>query len=304
MDLVGAADEAHVHAGLGGQRLEVVEVRDQRQSHDGDVDRAGHTPTGSVVQVQRVLGGHEPRFEARDDAEHRHARARAQLGEPRGEHGLVATESIDDEAADPGAVGRVEQRKRSQERGEHAAAIDVAHEQHRRLGHAGHAHVDNVAVAQVDLGRAPRALDDHEVPGASKTRETLGHDREKLRLHPLILVPGDARDRPSAYHHLRPVPGLGLQEDRVHVHGRLDARGVGLRGLRPTDLAAPERDRRVEGHVLGLERRDSIAGPREDATEGRGEQALADTRCGALHHEARRRRAHRPNRTLSPARKA
>jgi len=155
VDLVRAVHEAHVHAGLGGERLEVVEVRDERQPHDGDVDRAGRAPAGTVVQVERVLGGHEPRFEVRDHAEHRYARACAQLGKPRGQHRLVAPESVDDEAADPRAVRRIEQRERAEERGEDPAAIDVAHQQHRRVGHAGHAHVDDVAVAQVDLGRAP-----------------------------------------------------------------------------------------------------------------------------------------------------
>src|SRR4029450_2553185 len=101
-------------------------------------------------------------------------------------------------------------------------------------------HVDDVAVAQVDLGRAARALDDHEIPLPAKARETLGHDREQLGLHPLVLAPRDARDRPAAYDDLRPVARLGLQEDRVHVDDRLDARGGGLRRLSPTDLAALE----------------------------------------------------------------
>ena len=47
--------------------------------------------------------------------------------------------------------------------GEHAAAVDVADQQDRRPGVQGHPHVDYVVLLQVDLGRAPGALDHHNV---------------------------------------------------------------------------------------------------------------------------------------------
>src|SRR5206468_8578743 len=156
-DLVGVAYEAYVNAGLPRQRLEVVEVRDERQADDRDVKRAGRAPARRLVQIERVLGGYEASVEVRDDSEHRHSGARAELGKPGRQYGRVAPESVDDEAPDPCAVIRIEQTQGAEQGGEHAAAIDVAHEQHRRVRHARDRHVDDVAIAQVDLGRAPGA---------------------------------------------------------------------------------------------------------------------------------------------------
>ena len=52
----------------------------------------------------------------------------------------------------------VEQRPRAVERGEDAAAVDVADDHDRQAELAGQAHVDVVARAQVDLGRGAGAL--------------------------------------------------------------------------------------------------------------------------------------------------
>ena len=75
----------------------------------------------------------------------------------------VAAELVDDEADD----GRgVLSRKRGfdpENLGENAAAIDVADEHDRAVGGAGKAHIGDVALAQVDLGRAARAFDEHEI---------------------------------------------------------------------------------------------------------------------------------------------
>ena len=51
----------------------------------------------------------------------------------------VAAELVDDEAADEGALLGREQLHVADQRGEHAAAVDVAHEQHRAVGVARHA---------------------------------------------------------------------------------------------------------------------------------------------------------------------
>ncbi len=56
--------------------------------------------------------------------------------------------------------------------GDHAAAVDIADQHHRRIGRAGEAHVGDVAGAQVDLGRAAGAFHQHDV--------RLGRSRAKL----------------------------------------------------------------------------------------------------------------------------
>src|SRR5258708_7581722 len=104
---------------------------------------------------------------------------------------------------------------------------------------------------------------------------------------------------------------LRLQQNRVHVHGRLNTGGFGLRRLGAPDLAAVDGDAGVQCHVLGLEGRHPVACAREPATERRREHTLADARAGksvlatafchtladaragSLDHQTRRKRAHR-----------
>src|SRR2546425_938980 len=125
----------------------------------------------------------------------------------------------------------------------------------------------------------------------AESREALGDDGQQRAALRSVLTERETPDRPAAHHDLRAVLTLGLQEDRVHVDGRLDAGGLRLRGLGPADLAPVGGDGGVERHVLRLERRDTIALPGEDPAERRGEQALADPRRSALHHQTRRRHA-------------
>ena len=57
----------------------------------------------------------------------------------------------------------LQQLHRAVQLGEHAAPVDVARQQHRRVHQLGQAHVDDVIRFQVDLRRAARALDDDDV---------------------------------------------------------------------------------------------------------------------------------------------
>ncbi len=79
---------------------------------------------------------------------------------------------------------------------ERAAAVDVAAQQHRRRDLERDRHVDDVAVAQVDLGRAARALDHDDVVVVQQPVQRFAHDRPELRA---ALAPGQcarSRDRP------------------------------------------------------------------------------------------------------------
>ena len=44
-----------------------------------------------------------------------------------------------------------------------AAAVNVGHQQTSRITVHGHAHIDDVAAGQIDLGRRTRALDHHHI---------------------------------------------------------------------------------------------------------------------------------------------
>jgi hypothetical protein len=113
----------------------------------------------------------------------------------------------------------------------------------QRASHAGHAQVDDVAVAQVDLGRRARALDHDDVvlgPQASSA------PREPRPDVVAALAPGHAReggvDLPEQ-HDLAVRVALGLEQHRVHAHLGLGARGEGLEVLRAADLADRRRRR-------------------------------------------------------------
>ena len=89
------------------------------------------------------------------------------------EQGRVAAELVDREAADHRGICRIEHRLRADEARDHAAALDVAEQQHRYAGASGEAHVRDVSPAQVRFGRAARALDQYEfVAGAQAGRSS------------------------------------------------------------------------------------------------------------------------------------
>ena len=57
----------------------------------------------------------------------------------------------------------VEHRLGADQARDHAAAVDVADQHHRHVGGAGKAHIGDVVLAQIDLRRAARALDQDEI---------------------------------------------------------------------------------------------------------------------------------------------
>ena len=93
----------------------------------------------------------------------------------------VAAKLVDDEAVDPRALVRLEHRVRADEAGDDAAAVDVAEQHHGHVGGRGKAHVGDVAGAQVDLGRAAGAFDQHEIGVAREVRKALQHRRQQRR---------------------------------------------------------------------------------------------------------------------------
>ena len=60
--------------------------------------------------------------------------------------------------------------------GERPTAIDVGHQINISLTLAGHAHIDNIAGAQVDLRRTAPTLDDHLLIVAHQAIQGLAHN--------------------------------------------------------------------------------------------------------------------------------
>ncbi len=180
---------------------------------------------------------------------------------------------------------RLEQLHRADEGREDAAAIDVPHEDDRRVGDPGHEHVHEIAVLEVDLGGAARPLDDHQVARSTKPVERLADDLAELGFVRVVVHGAEAPDRLAEDDDLRPRVALGLEQNRVHVDGGHHARGLRLHGLGAPDLEAVGSDGRIEGHVLRLEGSDAEAFLPKEAAEGGGHDALAHRRRGSLDHQ-------------------
>ena len=136
-----------------------------------------------------------------------------------------------------------EQGQRAVHGGEHPAAVDVADHDDRQAGRPGQAHVGHVGVAQVDLGRAARALaDDHVVgvpqPGQAVQRDLPQPRRVRAVAHRVGFGLGVAEHDDLA----APVAAR-LEQHRVHVGGRLDAGRGRLHRLGAADLGAVQRSR-------------------------------------------------------------
>ena len=120
---------AHAHFGQGGEGVEVGEVRDVRQAHDGDVEQ-GVCParplhggeTVLVVEVKGRIGHH---------ASHRYPHAPLELVETGLQKGHVAAELVDDAGLEHATLVVFKQGMCAYKLGKHAAAVDVAHKQHR-----------------------------------------------------------------------------------------------------------------------------------------------------------------------------
>ena len=98
-----------------------------------------------------------------DDPRHRDAAKLLQRFQPRLQNGPVAPEFVDHHALDAAALVLLQQRHRAVELGEHAAPVDVAHQQHRRVHQLGKAHIDDIILLEVDLRGAACPLNDDHV---------------------------------------------------------------------------------------------------------------------------------------------
>ena len=91
-------------------------------------------------------------MDIRHDARHRHAAQLLERFEPRLQDLLISTEFVDDGAADARSLVRLEQRHGAVELREHAAAVNVADEEHRRVHELREAHVHDVLLLEISAG--------------------------------------------------------------------------------------------------------------------------------------------------------
>ena len=215
----------------------------------------------------------------------------------------VAAELVHDEARDHRSVVGRERDLRSENLGENPAPVDVADKRDRTIRGAGKAHVGNVALAQVDLGRAARAFDEHNLGGLFHPAITLEHRAHQFRFQRLIFARPRIADRLALDDDLRADFALGLEQHRVHVHAWARAAGARLKRLGAADLAAVIRHGGVVRHVLRLEWTDAEPASCEGAAESGDNERLADVRTRALKHARARAQNSIPSCARTPAAK-
>ena len=150
---------------------------------------------GRALERDAVLLG-QGDVEPRDDPERRHAGALLEPGRPGREQRGVAAEAVEQEAGEQRALAVREAVPRAQQVREGAAAVDVAAQQHGRRDIERDGHVDDVAVTQVDLGRAARAFDHDDVEIVEQAVQRAAHDGPEPRAALAPGQPRDARGRP------------------------------------------------------------------------------------------------------------
>jgi len=155
----------------------------------------------------------------------------------------VAAKTVDDEALHPRLLARGKQFQGSDQVGEHTAAVDVGDQHHRHVGRLGKAHVGDVAVAQVDLGRAACPLHQHGVVGGAQPAPALHHGGHRGGLVGVVIARRQVRRGAPVDDDLGADVARGLEQHRVEVGVRHNASGQGLQRLGTTDLATVGGDR-------------------------------------------------------------
>ena len=134
-----------------------------RYLHHGNVDIAlGGSQVFSLLQRHAVFV-FQIHLQPRHNAQHRHAGQVFYLLNTRVKQRNIATKFIDDDPFHPRPLAIVQKRQRAVDGGKDAASVNVRHEEHRALRHFGHPHVDDIAIAQVNLRRAARAFQHQHV---------------------------------------------------------------------------------------------------------------------------------------------
>ena len=289
-DHVGAAqlldgtDVAHTDAVQDFQRVEIGIVRHARHLDDSNVDEGVlQLFFGQAVrQAVFILDVHMQHGQHPDDGDARLGFQHIQAGL---EDADVAAEFIDDDAFDHGAFFRVEEHDRAVHGREDAAAVNIGHEQDGRLGHAGHAHVDDILVLQVDFRRAAGAFNDNDVVLGAQGVKGFLDIRDEILFIPVIFHGGHRADGFSVDDDLGPTVAGRLQQDRIHAYVRLDAGRFGLHDLGPPHLRPLDGNEGIQRHILRFKGCHLISRLMQDTAQPRRDEALARIGHRSLHHD-------------------
>ena len=284
------ADEGKFDLRMRAQGIEISVVRNARRHRHHDFQRVRRTRR--LFGLDRIFGIELQAMQVRHHAEHRLAGLVFEPDKAGVQQGLVAAKPVDHETARARLLGSRQAIESAGEMSEHAAAVNVGDQHHRAIGGFCEAHVGDVAVAQVDLGRTACALDQHHLILAPEARIGFEHRSHRAGL---VVVIG-ARIHVGAHlavdDDLRAGVGARLEQDRIHVGVRREAGSLRLKRLGAADLAAVGRDCAVERHVLRFERHHGDAAAPEHPGQPCNQRALARVRGCALNHQRATHRKH------------
>ncbi len=204
---------------------------------------------------QRVFGFEHEAVQVRQDAEHGLAGLAFEPVEPGLQQRDIAAKTIDHETGHARAFARREQGQRADQMREHARRGRCGDQVTGQSTVFGIAQVGDVAIAQIDLGRTAGAFDDQPhrtAPAGVRARRA----RPRRR----CACSRDNRERPCCRSNDRARDlraGVAVRFSSTGLKSVCGRQPTGLRlhRLCATDLAAIDGDRRVQRHVLRLERR-------------------------------------------------
>ncbi len=169
--------------------------------------------------------------------------------------------------------------------GEHAAAVDVGHQNDGAIHRFGIPHVGDVVGAQIDLGRAAGTFHQHHIEALD---QALMRGQYRLECGCLVGVIAhriQRGDRLPVHDHLRTSIAVGLEQYRIEIGLRIQPACLCLQCLRAADFATVHRHCRIQRHVLRLEWRHRNALAMQPPAQRGHQRALARIGGAALHHQ-------------------
>ena len=152
------ANIAHTHIRLRSKRIEIRKVRNVRDLHNGDVDVAFISAQILALLQCNAIFIFQINIQPWHHAQHRNTGQRFNLLDTGVQQRHITAKLIDDHPFYACAFVIVQQRQRAVNGGEYPTTIDIRHQNDRALRHFCHAHIDDIAIAQVNLCRAPRTF--------------------------------------------------------------------------------------------------------------------------------------------------
>ena len=266
-DVVGIVSiEARIHR----QHVEIGKVGHVLQENDGHIDLAGTIPVAFHVEDDRILLFDLDVPEIGNHTDYGQSGQLFQQLASLGKQGDVAPELVDDDPLHLLTLFRCEEGDRAIHRTEHATPVDVGHQVGSCIHGHSHAHVGDVAVAQVEFGDAAGPFEHNRtVTRLQPVEGCLCLDEQFLflQLLPEVVLCGQIAYGLSVEHDLRVFVASRFQEHGVHVGMRRNTASLGLYHLCPSHLASIGRGEGIERHVLGLKRGRMIAVLSENATK-------------------------------------